>query len=124
MICPECEGEFLEGIAVCPDCDVRLVENLPEPEHDLEPFETVYETGDTAVLPVVKSLLEGSDIPFLIRNEEALGLFPAEGIGLLIDPHSHAAEIQVPSRHADAARALLAELPAADEESRQAPEEK
>ena len=111
MICPQCEGEFREGIAVCPDCEVKLVDALIEPEHDLEPFETVYETGETAVLPVVKSLLEGSDIPFLIRNEEALGLFPAEGIGLMIDPRSHAAEVQVPARFAAAARELLAQLP-------------
>jgi hypothetical protein len=112
MICPRCEGEFREGIAVCPDCEVELVEEIAEPEHDLEPFETVYETGETAVLPVVRSLLEGSGIPFLIRNEEALGLFPAEGIGLMIDPRSHAAEVQVPVRHAEAARELLRDLPA------------
>jgi len=72
---------------------------------------TVFETADSAVLPVIESLLEGSGIPFAIRNQEAMGLFPADGIGLLIDPASRAAQIQVPVRHAAAAKELLIALP-------------
>jgi len=112
MFCPQCRGEFREGIDTCPDCGVPLVAELPPEEHDLETFVTVFETADSAVLPVIESLLEGSGIPFAIRNEEAMGLFPsADGVGLLIDPSSHAAQVQVPARHAAAAKELLVALP-------------
>ena len=113
MFCAQCGGEFREGIEVCPDCEVQLVAELSAAEHDLEPFVIVFETAESAVLPVVESLLEGSGIPFSIRNEGAMGLFPADGVGLLIDPASHAAQVQVPVRHAAAAKELLAALPIA-----------
>lgn len=111
MFCPKCRGEFRPEVEVCPDCSVSLVAALPAEEHDLEPFVTVFETSESAVLPVVESLLEGSGIPFLIRNEETMGLFPTDGVGLIIDPASRAAQVDVPARHAEAAKELLVALP-------------
>lgn len=111
MVCPECAGEYREGITVCPECEVALVERLPPPRpHDLMPFVTVFETADPAILPLLRSLLDGTDIPYTIRNEEALGLFPAAHVGLAVDPYSHAAEVLVPDDRAEEARALLAEI--------------
>ena len=110
MFCPTCEGEFREGIEVCPDCDVALVHELVEPYHDNSPLVRVFETADPAVLPLVKSLLEGSEIPFLIKGEETLGLFPARGVGLAVDPKARAAQVLVAEERADEVRALLQDL--------------
>ena len=37
MWCPECKNEYREGITRCVDCDVDLVETLPE-ESEEEPI--------------------------------------------------------------------------------------
>jgi len=34
MFCPQCKTEYRSGVTHCLDCDVDLVENLPEPNHD------------------------------------------------------------------------------------------
>jgi len=110
MFCPNCEGEFREGIEACPDCEVGLVDELIEPFHDNDPLVRVFETGDPAVLPLVRSLLEGSGIPFLIKGEETLGLFPARGMGLAVDPRAHAAQVLVAEDRASEVRGLLENL--------------
>ena len=110
MYCPECEGEFREGIRTCPDCEVELVEELVEPPHDPRALESVFETPDPALLPVARSLLEGADIRFLVKGEEMLGLFPGAAGGLAVDPEARAAQILVAPDVAEEARALLAEL--------------
>lgn len=32
MFCPECRYEYRRGFTECPDCNVQLVHELPEPE--------------------------------------------------------------------------------------------
>jgi hypothetical protein len=52
--CPSCRCEYLEGITECPDCQVALVERLPEPppatparsEADLEQVELCVILGE------------------------------------------------------------------------------
>jgi uncharacterized protein len=36
MVCPQCQGEFREGFAWCPDCDVALVGPPPEAAEEAE----------------------------------------------------------------------------------------
>jgi hypothetical protein len=122
MYCPQCEGEFRDGITVCPDCEVPLVESLAG-LHDDAPFERVLEVFDPAILPLVRSLLDETDIPYTIENEEAMGLFPGTTSGLAVDAGGRAAEVLVPARRAAEARELLSEVDpdagddATDEES-------
>jgi hypothetical protein len=37
MFCPACKGEYRSGFTHCADCDVDLVESLPETESGSDP---------------------------------------------------------------------------------------
>ncbi|MDX1501301.1 MAG: DUF2007 domain-containing protein [Thermoanaerobaculia bacterium] len=111
MFCPECGGEFRAGILECPDCEVALVGEVDEPQHDHSDFVSVFSADDPAILPVAKSLLDETDIPYTVKGEETMALFPTTGTGLLIDSDAEAAEILVPADRAEEAEELLAELP-------------
>jgi hypothetical protein len=122
MWCPECRGEWREGIVRCPDCDVERVASEPPARGNPDAkLVTVFRTAEADVLPVVRSLLEESGIPFAVKGEELVGMFPSAGLGLVIDPRSRAAEIQVTEDRADEARELLADVvqehPVGDSES-------
>ena len=69
---------------------------------------TVLETADVNFLAVVKSLLDGSEIPYLVQGEEALSLLPVGRLGGPFARRGLAAAVMVPSEHAEAARSLLA----------------
>ena len=50
--CPNCKNEYREGVTTCPDCDVELVDELPEEieEEEREPQPVVLmEASDTEV---------------------------------------------------------------------------
>jgi hypothetical protein len=78
--CPKCRYEYIEGVEECPDCDVKLVEEMPPEEEDedilrdlsnnKEPLEDEVEL-DTFQEPVefmyVASMLDELGIPFLVR---------------------------------------------------------
>ena len=34
--CPKCRNEYVEGIAVCPDCNIDLTDELPAEENEME----------------------------------------------------------------------------------------
>jgi hypothetical protein len=69
---------------------------------------TVLRTAESALLPVVGSILEGAGIPYSLRGEETLHLFPSTGLGLFVDPGATGVEVLVPADRADEARELLA----------------
>ena len=64
MFCPECGCEYREGFYECADCGVALTYEPPQADPPLEKgeFVTVLETSDPALISVVKSILEGSNI--------------------------------------------------------------
>ncbi len=35
--CPKCRNEYVEGITVCPDCNIDLTDELPAEENEMEP---------------------------------------------------------------------------------------
>jgi hypothetical protein len=77
---------------------------MPDPQ-DLV---TVLETADVNLLVVIKSLLDGAEIPYLIQGEEALSMLPVGRLGGPFARRGLAAAIMVPEQHAESARALLA----------------
>jgi len=106
--CPSCRGEFVGELSTCPDCEIPLVQELPEVVEDEGELVEVFRTGDATLLPVIVSLLDASGVPCIVQGGEAAGgLFPlgaAAGKAL-------AALILVPESRAEEARALLVAAP-------------
>ena len=112
MFCASCRSEYRAGISNCPECQVPLVEVLPEagdPGHEMA-YVRVLETTDPVLLPMVKSIFEAAQIPISVEGEEALGVLPVGGFGTGERMHGLGARVFVPLEHEAAARELLAEL--------------
>jgi uncharacterized Zn finger protein (UPF0148 family) len=80
MICPKCESEYVDGITVCPVCNVELV-TLEEFEANLtkpSDYVTVYTTSDIIEATMLKDNLESSGIETYIIDKQDSS-FPAWG---------------------------------------------
>jgi len=72
-VCPNCTYEYVEGIAICPDCNSPLVE-----ENDLQKFEElseadwilVYTSGDELEIGMLKGLLESAGLKVNILSQK------------------------------------------------------
>lgn len=73
MFCPRCRSEYVAGIAVCSDCGISLVENIPESAKAPLPegfkFIEILETYNFSDIAMMKSLLEGNGIEYLLLGE-------------------------------------------------------
>ncbi len=75
--CPECHGEYREGIEVCAECGVDLVAALPEEpdvEWDATDWITVEEVGDDATAAIVEGFLleQGFPVRVLAHRDREL----------------------------------------------------
>jgi hypothetical protein len=83
--CPLCKSEYGSGTKRCPDCEVDLVEELPE-EAEMEDSEgelpenliLLYSTRNKVYAEFLKETLENSDIPCYMKTS---GSFLEEGLG-------------------------------------------
>ncbi len=110
MYCPSCGLEYREGVTACNDCGAILTQDPPEAEPEPRPewldLETVLESSDPALLPVVRSLLESEGIPCFARGEllqDFLGWGRMLGTNLITGP----VQLQVPRERVEEARRLL-----------------
>ena len=110
-------GEFVDGVTACPYCRQPLAATLedggPLPALEPDPWsepEAVLETYDTAELEVVKSILTGAEIPFLVRGHEQFKAFRGGHAAFRFNPQAGAVVILVPAERAEEARALLTEV--------------
>jgi hypothetical protein len=74
MICPKCKAEYVRGITVCADCNVPLVEHLPERdsiEKQGKDFKEIYITFNAGEIAMTKSLLDDAGIDYYLKG----GLF-------------------------------------------------
>lgn len=110
MLCPRCRGEFVEGIRVCPDCEVDLAHELAEigePNRKID-LVTVVETGNPFEIAVAESLLAEEKISYHKVGDAIHDLFGAGRIGglgynLITGP----VEIQVERSDLERARDVL-----------------
>lgn len=119
---PECpdflatgaHGEFVAGVTTCPYCRQPLVATIDdgapplgrEPDPSSEP-EAVLETSDPAELEIVKSILTGAGIPFLVQGHEQFKAFRGGHAAFRFNPRAGALVFLVPAERAEEARALL-----------------
>jgi hypothetical protein len=111
MWCSTCDTEYAWDITVCPACHRGLQERAsrPEPEPDAE-LVRVFVTGEAALIPLAKSLLEGENIEFMTRGENLQDLFGVGRVGTGFSPVAGPAEFWVRVADAERARALLNDL--------------
>lgn len=74
---------------------------------DSEDLVIVLETADVNLLAVIKSILDGAEIPYLIQGEEALNMLPVGRLGGPFARRGLGAAVMVPPEHAETARELL-----------------
>lgn len=115
MWCANCGAEWKEGITTCPDCDLPLVESLPETSHEGPEMVPILKTSDADTLPVVKSALEAADIPYFVQGDEAFSVLPAGGVTGFFGKQGLGVAILVPADRAEEARELLAGTAESDE---------
>ncbi len=80
-ICPNCDYEYVEGVTICPDCNVRLVDEslLEKPEDWTEDnWEVIYTSGKDYEVEMLKDNLESAGITATILNQGDRN-FPAPG---------------------------------------------
>ena len=94
MICPKCKAEYVAGITVCADCNVPLVEQLPEKQG--KDFREILITFNAGEIAMIKSLLDDAGIDYYIKGEHFAVLRPfADPARLFVreDQHEEALEI-------------------------------
>jgi hypothetical protein len=108
--CPECNVEYIDTAVRCSDCDVELALGpAVQEEHPDPKIETVYFTGDPALIVLAKSLLEDAEIEYFTKGDEIqdlIGVGTLGGLNYVTGP----VEFVVAAKDAPTARELLAQL--------------
>ena len=69
--CPECKTEYREGIKICSDCEIELVDALPEDVlPDFEDLELIYTTDEYYKAEMIRSNLESAGIDVTILSQK------------------------------------------------------
>ena len=86
MYCPKCKGEYREGFTQCTDCQISLVDELPQSESDDAPIDLVevLSTADPGLIALVKSVLEAEDIPYLAHGEHFSRMYATIPVRFLV----------------------------------------
>jgi hypothetical protein len=141
MFCPndECpdfvnsglRSEYRDDVMTCPFCGSAMVAARPEspfpevegiiekpPVADDEAMEPIIEATDLTEVAIIKSILEGAQVPFITQGENPFSAFRgAFAGGSIFNPRARGVVFTVPERMADEARALLEELVESAEDS-------
>lgn len=113
MFCPDCGVEFEEGVTVCADCDVALVDEGADEqdEHEGGPveFSPLVESTEVGFFSLITTRLEEANIPWFVQGEESLGVLPHDG-GKPQSPGAQVAVVYVANNRFEAARQLMESL--------------
>ncbi len=70
--CPNCGYEYVEGVQECPDCQVPLVESLPEQpviKHEDQEYVGLYTLPGQVYAEMVKEALENAGISCFLKTD-------------------------------------------------------
>lgn len=109
MICPECEIEYREGMTRCSDCDVELVDELPDAEALDEALSPLANDIDPDSLAELTDRLEKAGVPYIVEAGTALRLLdrPEERMSA---PDDWQARVWVASELAERAARIYREI--------------
>jgi len=108
MFCPKCRSEFVKGISECPDCKIKLVEKLPEEE--FLKFVTLFSTGNSNLMAIVKSILDDAKMQYFVKNEKTLDIIGAGRFGFGYNPLTGMMELLVDKDDKEEAKMVLKDL--------------
>jgi hypothetical protein len=124
MFCPQCKAEYRLGFTHCPDCDVDLVEHLPQSnsasDDDLpdESLREVWAGDDEGECNSICDLLQEAGIPFKLNQPDLQFLKHRDSrfsIGVLPNNYDQASSlIDKEARNEEEEQAAM-ELPAEDD---------
>src|SRR5262245_31215572 len=93
MFCPRCRAEYRAGFHRCSDCDVELVDKLPERSSEIDHAElVVLRTYHTVIdAELAKTALDSVGIDSMVRSDNQGGQSPGlsftRGVELLVSPN-------------------------------------
>ncbi len=107
MYCPKCRTQYIENIKECSDCQVPLVEELPE-ETPLEKIKWValIPLAGEVYAEMVEEILQKMDIPNFTKSDWATSAFNISSANLV----GAKVTIFVPEENRDEAAQLIEEL--------------
>lgn len=74
MFCPNCRAEYIHGVTRCSDCDLALVDRLPEPDRDADgelldaKLKEVWSGVDQSECVAICKQLRDAGIPFKVNQ--------------------------------------------------------
>jgi hypothetical protein len=78
VFCPKCRAEYIEGVKICDDCGIALIDILPEEnqrnENEYQKLAGVFTTNNSIEANFIKSLLESNGIICFIDNEHLVSI--------------------------------------------------
>lgn len=90
MFCPNCRSEFRPGFTTCSDCQILLVEQLPEESEEPEEggeqieFRPVLSTFNNGDIAFIKSVLDKEGIRYYFQGENFHYIRPAVEPAILL----------------------------------------
>lgn len=73
MFCPVCKAEYVTGITMCSDCNVKLVRkrpaDLPNQPDPADAIVNLYSPINEMELAMIRSILDAEEIGYFVNND-------------------------------------------------------